>query len=570
MNYISLIIWALAFELLRLVYENIEVASTTPSTVLGIIATILIPFVIFLADKGERAFPFDKELILKRLFRCGWLMALIITSFVALLFDCKILNFVTFVGLIIYFCVTSARSYKWFCSRDGDNNEFTYRQRMRLAYLKSLKGNGKILETWSLLLLNKDFSKINQTGIISVLLDTLATLFRNAQDGSEGDWETLDDLTIVLLRSVDRIHFVPREIFEKTARFSILYFEQILAYDNNNENILVLASQRDLFHKLTKIAMTDDDGSKMLRYLLFRALNDSLGDYLSERKADYEEYEIVVLYELFNALRKCGFNMYDMWIWDAQFWSRFIVVDGKRPKRSLVIAYRRLLQEMLLGNGISDNDGKILANITNLLFPRARLKVWFDLLTFSTHWSFDLLDNKSKLYSKIVSWCRTSRTFGLTDGFRRFDDVDASFCASNEKVMDRLMGAPGLRGVEDFRETIDLLEAVCGLSFDYELCKDILREIDKIKHDRVFSDGSVEEARLDELESWIKNIVRWIFEQYNKRHEDGSEDDDEDNNDDDPEGGKDDDGEDQSDDDKNEDDDDSDSDDDNSGKKMSL
>lgn len=567
MNYISLIIWALAFELLRLVYENIEVASTTPSMVLGVIVTILIPFAIFLADKSERAFPFDKELILKRLFKCRWLMALIIASFVALLLNCKILNFMTFVGLVIYFCVTSVCSYRWFCSRNGDNNELTYRQRIRLAYLKSLKGNGKILETWSMLLLNEDFSKLNQTGTINVLLDTLEMLFKNAQDGSEEDRETLDDLTTVLLRSIDKIHFVPREIFEKTVRFSILYFEQILAYDSSNENILTLASQRDLFHKLTKIATTDDDGTKMLRYLLFRALDDFL-TRASKKGIDYEKYKTIVLREVFGALRESGFDIYDMWTWDARFWSRFIVVDRKQLKRSLIIAYRELLQEILLYRDVvSNRDGEFLANITNLIFPKVKLTVWFDLLTFFSHWSYAVLDGKSKLYSKIVSWCKTSRTFGLTDGFRRFDNVDAGFYASDKGAMNRIMNARELRNIEDFRETIDLLKAVCGLSFDYESCKNILREINKIKRDHVFGDNSIERARLDELESWIKNIVRWIFEQYNKRHEDGSEDDDEDNNDDDPEGGKDDDGKDQSDDGKNEDDDDSDSDDDNSGKK---
>ena len=433
-------------------------------------------------------------------------MALIITSFVALLFDCKILNFVTFVGLIIYFCVTSARSYKWFCSRDGDNNEFTYRQRMRLAYLKSLKGNGKILETWSLLLLNKDFSKINQTGIISVLLDTLATLFKNAQDGSEGDWETLDDLTIVLLRSVDRIHFVPREIFEKTVRFSILYFEQILAYDNNNENILVLASQRDLFHKLTKIAMTDDDGAKMLRYLLFRVLDDSLYSVFG-KGIDCEKYKTIVLREVFGALRESGFDIYDMWTWDARFWSRFIVVDRKQLKRSLIIAYRELLQEILLYRDVvSNRDGEFLANITNLIFPKVKLTAWFDLLTFFSHWSYAVLDGKSKLYSKIVSWCKYRRGFGLTDGYRRFGG-NYGFYGKDEDAMNRVFEEIAKEDNEDFEETVYLLKVVCGLSFDKSSCEAILSEIAKIKKDGVFDDNSYERAKLDELESHIKRII---------------------------------------------------------------
>lgn len=177
--------------------------------ILALIATILVPFAIFLADKNERAFPFDKELILKKMFGFKWLIGLVLISSIALAFECKILNFFIVLCLLLYFLVISARLYGWFCSRDGDNQEMTYRQKLRLDYLKSLKGDEKIREVWSLLLSGEDFSRSNQTGVIDVFLDVLEKRLEGIKRESEKDWEVVDVLTMVLLRNIDKIHFVP-------------------------------------------------------------------------------------------------------------------------------------------------------------------------------------------------------------------------------------------------------------------------------------------------------------------------------------------------------------------------
>ena len=487
-----------------LLCEKMDFSNTAPMEILALIATILVPFAIFLADKNERAFPFDKELILKKLFGFKWLVGLALLSSVTLAFECKILNLSVVFCLLLYFIVIGVRLYRWFCSRDGDDREMTYRQKLRLDYLKSLKGDEKIQEVWSLLLSGDDFSKSNQTGIIDVFLEVLEKRLEEIKCGSEKDWEVVDALTMVLLRNIDKIHFVPRAIFERMTAFSISYFKQLAKYSLDDEVLPPLGSLRDLFYKLTSLATADNDDAKMLRFLLFRTLKDSL--MRESKESDADEYELVVLQEVFEALRKSGFSTYDMWTWDAGFWGRFIVKDSRTIKGTLIMAYREQVRELMLRRGLSNEHGIYLANLTNLLFPKVKLTVWFDLLTFVNWRTYIRLEDKTNLYSKIVDWCKYRRGFGLTDGYRRFGG-NYGFYGEDKDAINRVFEEMAKEDNEDFEETIYLLKAVCGLSFDKASCEAILDEIAKIKKDGVFDDNSYERAKLDELESHIKRII---------------------------------------------------------------
>lgn len=291
------------------------------------------------------------------------------------------------------------------------------------------------------------------------------------------------------------------------AEFSISYFKQIVKYESNSEMLPPLANLRDLFYKLTTLAMADDDGVKMLRFLLFRTLKNSL--VRESKEPDADKYELVVLREVFEGLRKSGFSVYDIWTWDAGFWEGFIVTDSRRIKGTLIIAYRDQIQELVLHQDSSNEYGVFLSNLTNLLFPRVKLTVWFDLLTFINWRAYSRLNNKSDLYSRIVDWCKYRRGFGMTDGYRRFGG-DYSFYGKNKDTIDQVFEKMIKEDNEDFRETIYLLKKICGLSFDLDSCRAILGEIAKIKNDGVFDNNSYESAKLSELESHIKRIAELL------------------------------------------------------------
>ena len=465
---------------------------------------IIFPVAIFLAER-DALFAFDKNVIFRRIFCYKMLVPMLLTDIVALLFNFKILSVVCSILIIAETGVISYRAYKWICSYEKMQIKMTYRQKMRIQYLGSLKDNGEILETWNLIFSDKELINKNQFGLVELFIRTFDMVSQ-----SKNTWHK-SILLRSLCQNLDKINFNNIKVYQQLVVFSGNYY--CLEQQRRERNYCEFPPYelKEIFLKLLHMALENSDCFAAMHFTFFEQVN-----MLSNSKdVNREDFTQNFLNDFFHELERSDVDVFD--IWHGDYLNSITVTRKKledKRTRNFTLAifktYDAFMRSRIYGNENSDSRKVyVLEKLTEYILKDTDPRFWFDMMTFC-YWPFGECSGKTFYYSMIKSWCENERNFGLCGRLKTFVNDGTISMRDNKQSRNELNRKIQESDEKEFTETAYLVGVFNRWLWNPEECKKILKEIKTIRDERIFDSDTTKRHRLDRLEWCFNRMLKLI------------------------------------------------------------
>ena len=457
----------------------------------AISVAIILPIVVFLADKNNSEYPFDKNVIFKKILDYKILMGIILVTSIVLLLDIKILSLICTGVILVETAVVLFRAYKWFCSYEEIKYKMTYRQSMRIQFLESLNDVDEILETWNLILSDEDLYSKNQVGLVATFIKTSEILPDTVDNWSKSTYLRF------FSQNIEKINFNDVKVFEKTVQFAGDYYRQE-QQRNNSKDTFPPYELKNIFLKLLHIAIDRDDHSRVMDYVFFNEvekMSKGLG-------VDRDEFNESFLLDFLHELERSDANIFR--IWQGKYLGSLIVTrerleneETRKSAASIFQAYNTYMSNYVISyDDLEPRTVQVLEKSTEYILKDVDPYFWFDMMTFCCR-SFADYQGKNIYYSMVRSWCENDRNYGLSGRMKSFStkDFEKEFKESTER---------------EYAETAYLAGAIHPWLRNPDECKKILKEIKNIKSERIFEKDSVKNGQLERLEGRFKYMLDFI------------------------------------------------------------
>ena len=470
----------------------------------AISVAVIFPIVIFLAEKGTE-FDIDKNVIFRKILGYKELTVSLLASSIVLVLNIKALSVTANVFVIFYTIKALRLSYYWICAFDEKNNKLSFRQKLRLNYLRSLENRREIFENWSLVLSDEKLGEKNQAGLISVFIETYNKLGNTIDDWSGSEFVN------ILSKNIEKINFYDKESYEELLRFSLKFYE-LKQERNDNKEIFPPLELHDLFIKVMRCSLEEKGGPNYLTNRFFKITESYIEN---NPKVDEPEFLKVFLIDFLCELEKIDVNIYE--IWNYNFFRKRRVtrraLQDKATRKNAVAVYESLYH--YVRRYALDYDDKrpriisILEKSVENLLPECDPVFWFDIFTL-THRAFAKIEDKSTYYSMIAYWCKTGRSYGLMG---RVFSISHSFRADDYDVEQSKEGIKKEfeeKELAEIKEACYLVGVIDRWLWNPDELKKLRDAVSKIRKDKVFEEESIEASRLDNLESHIKALQEFV------------------------------------------------------------
>ena len=364
-----------------------------------VVIALLIPIVIFIMGKPDY-YSFDKKIVINKVFYYKYLIPVVlITSIFSFFPSLIILTILAILCLIILSCLVLISSYKWLRSDSKINDKLTYRQAMRVEYLKNIKSQEELIEVWNSIFYDVEFLEKNQTGIIEMVIESVQKYEDDFIKNPilDKNREFIPYLLSILCNNFNKINFSDINVFTKLVDYSLSYFTI------ESHKKIYLDSQKTIFEKLFVYSLN----RKSYLYFLFDHVNKFAQNKTSEFYQDF-------FYDMFILLQKNGFDKYKD-LWEVPFLKghtiteQSITSDKAEFINAIFDGYFIFIDREL---GSSNPDKMSIEGITKNLFPNINMIVWFDLLTFYYFNNFETDENEVFLHGRLRAWTIKERSFG--------------------------------------------------------------------------------------------------------------------------------------------------------------
>ncbi len=471
----------------------------------AISVAVIFPIVFFLAERGTE-FGIDKNVIFRKILSYKELTVSLLASSIVLVLNNKALSVAANVFVIIYTIKALRLSYYWICAFDEkNNNRLSFRQKLRLNYLRSLENRREVFENWGLVLSDEKLGEKNQAGLISVFIETYNKLGNTIDDWSGSEFVN------ILSKNIEKINFYDKESYEELLRFSLKFYE-LKQERKDNKEIFPPFVLHDLFIKVMRCSLEEKDGPNYLTNRFFEITESYIEN---NPKVDESKFLKVFLIDFLCELEKIDVDIYGIWNYDF-FRNRRVTrqaLQDKATRKNAVAVYESLYH--YVRRYALDYDEKrpriisILEKSVENLLPECDPVFWFDIFTL-THRAFVKIENESTYYSMIVYWCKTGRSYGLMG---RVFNISRSFYADDynvEQSKESVKKKYEEKGLAEIKEACYLVGVIDRWLWNPDELKKLRDAIDKIRKDKVFKEENNEAYRLDDLESHIKALQDFV------------------------------------------------------------
>ena len=365
-------------------------AETLPGLMQNIglaLLTIFIPLVIFLLDKKENTFDWDRVVILDRVIRAKNLFVAVCFIFLPVFFwnfkFLRILLFIIFVAAVIYIVRILINSYKWLRTLESQNqyDPKNFRNVLRNEYLDSQKDWSEKEKIWGqtwrktidsnleeLNLVRKFISNINYliaNDSFDVVARYLQTFFEFIDKRSLYNWVIFGDFFNELLNW----------------RFTLYQKNEEQKADGSNRELSLFESEAIIVRLIDRFVQSTLQ--KGTAYLFFKGLEAHIKN--KDEKYIKMLFSQSICRNFFDNVAESG-EHYD--IWENNFPAEWKITKITLENKNNVISKIRLenfLQWTLERFRRSEDQkefDKSLDNVSSELFPSVEPHLWATILTF--------------------------------------------------------------------------------------------------------------------------------------------------------------------------------------------
>lgn len=379
----------------------------------AIFVALLVPIAFFLMERQD-LYGFDKNVILDKIILARVSIPLVFLVSIALLFNISALSVALTFLLMIVVAFVLIRVYKWTVSIEELRYKTTYKQDMRLKFIRGIKNDTEKVDTWAIILNDEKLLEKNQRGFIAEFLVAVKSL----KDGKNRYPKS--NLIGLMSRNIGKIDFADIQSYEDLVAYSIEYFQQMRVARAKNKQVTDETNrvaypphyQRELSLNLLKIAL-DKKINDIFDYIYFSAIQkyvakddvdeadfirDFLPAYINVVK-DNEEYEAKELWQ----------ELPD-WIVTKELLSK---VESGPKSISLLNAYMETIgRQARADTKLSQHEVSVIDDITERLLPNVNVSFWFDIITFyNSGWGSD--EGEDSMHGQVRSHVSRRRDFGL-------------------------------------------------------------------------------------------------------------------------------------------------------------
>jgi hypothetical protein len=467
----------------------------------ALFVALLVPIAFFLMERQD-LYGFDKNVILDEIILARVSIPLVFLVSITLLFGITTLSVLFTILLLAVVVVVLRRVYKWMVSIEVLKYKTTYKQDMRLRFIRGIKNITEKVDTWAIILNDEKLMEKNQRGLVAEFIAAVISI----KDGKNSYPKT--NLLGLMSRNVNKIDFTDIQSYESLVEYSIEYFperqrvrtQRKQATDADDVDSYPPYTQRELALNLLKIAL-DKKISDIFDHIYFTAIKkytakvdvdeagfirDFLPTYIHTVKEN-EDYNARVLWQ----------ELPD-WIVTKDLLSK---KDTWDKASNLLNAYMDAIgHDARLGARLSDHEARVIDDVTECLLPNINSILWFDTITFYTS-SYGLDEGEDSTHGMIRSHVSTGRNFGLASGVAtgywiddedtRMEDYRAEFQKQDE-------------------ETVYILGLLFRWLYNPEETQKVLDQIKIIEGEDLFEANSIEARRLESLKLRFEKIQSYI------------------------------------------------------------
>jgi hypothetical protein len=458
---------------------------------------LLIPITFFLMEQQD-LYGFDKNVILEKIILARFSMPLVVLVSVSLLFSVSILSIALSAALLIMITVVLIRVYKWMATVEILNYKTTYKQDMRLKFIRSIKNDIEKVDTWAIVLNDEKLLEKNQRGLIEEFLVTVRSL-----KDSKNKYPR-SNLLGLMSRNIDKIDFTDIQSYEDLVEYSIEYFTEMRTVRSNNKQAkdknekldYPPYQKRELAINLLKIAL-DKKLSGIFDHIYFT----SIQKYVAKDDVDESGFIRDFLPAYIHVVKENeGYNARELW----QELSDWIVTKELLSKKltwnktsSLLNAYMESINHTAqLGIKLSDHEVRVIDDITSCMLPNINASLWFDIITFYNS-GYGLNEGEDSTHGQIRSHVSAERSFGLVSA------VSTDFWIDDEQERLMIYEEEFLKQDE---ETIYILGLLFRWLYNPKETKKVLDQIKIIEKEKLFEANSFEARRLESLKNRFEKI----------------------------------------------------------------
>lgn len=463
----------------------------------ALFVALLVPIAFFLMERQD-LYGFDKNVILDKVILAKWSIPLVFLVSISLLLNISTLSVLLCAFLLAMVIVVLFRVYKWMVSIEVLKYKTTYKQDMRLRFIRGIKNATEKVDIWAIILNDEKLMEKNQRGLVAEFIVAVKGL----KDGKDTYPKT--NLLGLMSRNVNKIDFADIKSYEDLVTYAIQYFPERRAVrakrkqatDKDNLDSYPPYTQRELAINLLKIAL-DKKISDIFDHIYFTAIKK----YTAEDDVDEARFIRDFLPAYIHTVKENEeYSARELW----QELSDWIVTKDLLSKKdtwdktsNLLNAYMDAIgHDARLGTRLSDHETKVIDDVTECLLPNINPILWFDIITFYTS-SYGLNEGEDSIHGMIRSYVSAGRNFGLASG------ITTSYWIDDEDAR-----------MEDYRaefqkqdeETIYILGLLFRWLYNPKETQKVLDQIKVIEDENLFEAKSIEARRLESLKLRFEKI----------------------------------------------------------------
>lgn len=481
----------------------------------ALFVALLIPIAFFLMERQD-LYGFDKNVILDKIILARISIPLVFLVSVVLVLKMKILS-ILFVMLLL--CVAMCvliRVYKWTASVEAMKYKTTYRQHMRLRFLRNIKSATTKVDIWTIILNDEELMEKNQRGLVSEFIEAANEL----SDSGDGYFRT--NLLGLMNRNLSKIDFTDITSYESLVEYSVGYFSKRAEGDTQS-------GQADRSHKTP---------ARRVRWGLARNLLRIALDTKNNIVCDGIYFDAIKKYIKKEGINEAGFmcNLFDFmcdflptyisvakesggydagglrWLFEDSIGAEDMPEEKtKEIPVGLLKTYLEAIKDDVQSSAdLSMHEMRVINDVTGCLFPSIDFAFWFDIIAFYSP-SYVQNQGEDSTCARIRNYVSSVRDFGLIGGIS----------------IDDLAYYSGVLRVERYRklfkkldkETMYILMRLFDSLRDRDEIQKVLGEITNIIDEELFKGDSVEMLRLKLLKLRFEAMLSYIDKIANKDRE---------------------------------------------------
>lgn len=493
---------------------DVNISQEALIAVPALFVALLVPIAFFLMERQD-LYGFDKNVILDKIILVKVSIPIVFLVSIALLLNVSTLSVLLTIILVVVVTFVLVRVYKWMASIEILKHKNTYKQDMRLRFIRSIKNDTEKVDTWAIILNDDNLLEKNQRGLIKEFL----TAVNGLQD--EKDRYPKTHLLGLMSRNIHKIDFTDIQSYEELVMYSIEYFPEMRAVrtqrkkakNNEDKSTYPPYSQRELALNLLKIAL-DNKISNIFDHVYFSAVKKYTAEADVDEVAFIRDFlpayiSVVKESEDYRA-RKLWQELSD-WIVTKELLSK---EDSWDKASNLLNAYMESIgNQTRLGTRLTDHEIRVIDDTTECLLPNVNASLWFDIITFYNS-GYGLNEGEDSTHAQIRNHISSGRSFGLVSG------VTTDFWIDDED--DRMADYREAFKKQD-EETIYILGLLFRWLYNPKETQKVLDQIKIIEDEQLYEADSLEQRRLESLKLQFEKIQTYtaqiIAEQKHKKAE---------------------------------------------------